>query len=181
MTPSVKKIESTSYIRTIVMASMFAAMTCIATMVIRIPTFVTNGYVNIGDTIVLLSAWLLTNPYGALAAGVGSMLADILSGYVSYAPATFVIKFIMAFVCAASFKKMSKGRLPVFASYIITSVIAEIIMIAGYFLYESTILGYGLAAAASIISNAVQAVVCALLGNVLIHVLPKVLKNKGLQ
>lgn len=178
MIPAAKKYGTDSRIRLTVTASMFAAMTCIATMIIRIPTLVTNGYVNIGDTIVLLSAWLLANPYGALAAGVGSLLADILSGYASYAPATFVIKFVMAFVCAFSFKKMSKGRMPVFASYIITGVIAELIMIAGYFLYESTVLGYGLAAAASLISNAVQAVVCILLANVLIHILPKVLKGK---
>ena len=56
----------------LVIASLLAAITTIATIVIRIPIFATNGYINIGDAIVLLSAWFLGNPYGALAAGIGS-------------------------------------------------------------------------------------------------------------
>ncbi len=47
-------------------------------------------------------------------------------------------------------------------------------MIAGYFAYESTVLGYGLAASASIVSNAVQGGVCIVLGNALIQVLLRI-------
>lgn len=59
----------------LVLAAMFASMVCVATMVIKIPT-PTNGYVNLGDCIVLLSGWLLGPVYGVAAASVGSMLAD---------------------------------------------------------------------------------------------------------
>ena len=65
---------------TSVTAAMLAALTCIATMVIKVPTIGTNGYVNIGDSVVVLSMWILGNPYGALAAGIGSGLADLISG-----------------------------------------------------------------------------------------------------
>ena len=41
-------------LRNIVTASTFAAITTLATMVIKVPTFGTNGYVNIGDAAVLL-------------------------------------------------------------------------------------------------------------------------------
>ena len=51
------------------------------------------------------------------------------------------------------------------------------LMIAGYFLYESTVLGYGTAAAASIISNAVQGITCLILGNALIHALEPLFKR----
>ena len=81
---------------TSVTAAMLAALTCIATMVIKVPTIGTNGYVNIGDSVVVLSMWILGNPYGALAAGIGSGLADLISGYGSYVPGTAVIKFAMA-------------------------------------------------------------------------------------
>ena len=37
---------------TSVTAAMLAALTCIATMVIKVPTIGTNGYVNIGDSVV---------------------------------------------------------------------------------------------------------------------------------
>ena len=43
-------------IRSIVTASLLAAVTTLAPMVIKVPTFGTNGYVNIGDAAVLISA-----------------------------------------------------------------------------------------------------------------------------
>ncbi len=155
-------------------ASMLAAMTCVATMIIKVPTVGTGGYVNIGDAMVLISAWIMGNPYGALAAATGSALADILSGYVSYAPATAIIKFAMAFLAALITGSMKKNHSPRFAAHIASSIVAEIIMVAGYFLYESTVLGYGMGAAASVVSNAVQGGVCIVLGNALVQVLLRI-------
>ena len=60
----------------LVVASMLAAMTCVATMLIQIPLSA-NGYVNMGDAVVLFSAYLLGPVYGGAAAGIGSMFADI--------------------------------------------------------------------------------------------------------
>ena len=158
----------------IVTSSMLAAMTAIATMIIKVPTLGTNGYVNIGDSMVLISAWLLGNPYGAAAALVGSALADILSGYAVYAPGTAVIKGLMAFVCTLVFRAVQRHDLPKLFGYVLSSITAEIIMVCGYFIYEALVLGYGLAAAASIVSNAVQAVTCIILGTALISVLSKI-------
>ena len=157
-----------------VTASMLAAMTTLATMIIKVPTLGTNGYVNIGDSIVLISAWVIGNPYGAAAAGIGSALADLLSGYPAYIPGTAVIKFLMAFVASIVFNAATKKNVQRNIAYAISGVVAELIMIAGYFLYESTILGYGIAAAASIVSNAVQGITCLVLGNALIYVLTKI-------
>ena len=75
-------------------ASMFAALVFIATMIIKIPT-PTGGYVNIGDGMVMICGWVLGPVWGSLAAGIGSMLADLV-GYPIYAGATFVIKALMA-------------------------------------------------------------------------------------
>ena len=60
----------------VVTASMLAALVCVATMIIKIPSPL-KGYINLGDCIVLLSGWLLSPLYGFLAAGIGSALADI--------------------------------------------------------------------------------------------------------
>ena len=79
----------------IVISSLFAALICVATMLIKIPSPL-KGYINLGDGIVLLAAWVLPLPYGLVAAGLGSALADLFSGYTVYAPATFVIKALMA-------------------------------------------------------------------------------------
>ena len=162
----------------IITAAMLAAMTAVATLIIRIPTLGTNGYINTGDAVVLISAWFMGNPYGALAAGIGSALADLLAGYPAYIPGTAVIKFLMAFAAAAVFSGATKINMPKTASYIISSVAAEVIMIFGYFLYESTILGYGYAAAAaSVSSNVIQGVTCIVLGNALIRVLSGIRKS----
>ena len=60
------------------LAGMMTALTCIATMVIHIPS-PANGFVNLGDGFVILSGLLLGPLFGAAAAGIGSMLADLLS------------------------------------------------------------------------------------------------------
>ena len=164
-------------IKRITICAMLAAMTAIATMIIKVPTLGTNGYVNIGDALVIVSAWMLGNPYGALAAGLGSALADILSGYGSYAPATAVIKFAMAFVFTLIYSSMNKNHSANIFASVVAGVVAEMIMIAGYFLYESTVMGYGIAASASVISNAIQGGVCIVLGVALIQLLAKVVRG----
>lgn len=137
----------------LVLAALFIALGCVATMVISIPIPATNGYINLGDGIVLLGAFLLGPVYGAAAGGLGPMLADILLGYASYAPGTLVIKALSA-LFAALLSRMG-GEKP--AAVLLGAIAGELVMIAGYFAYESLVLGYGLAAAAGIPANALQA------------------------
>ena len=155
----------------IVLTALFAALAYVATSIIRVPTVGTQGYVNIGDSIVLLSAWLIGGVYGALAAGIGSALADLLVQYVTYVPGTFIIKFLMALVAYLIFTALKKTNINKVVAYIVSGVVAELIMVFGYFLYESTILGYGLAAAASIPSNFIQAGTCLVIGYIAIGIL----------
>lgn len=158
-------------LNTIIIAALLSALCCVATMIIRVPTIGTNGYVNIGDAMVLNSAWLLGNPYGALAAGIGSAMADLLAGYTSYVPGTLIIKFAMAFIASLVYSYISKTKLGRIPAYLISSVCAELVMVVGYFLYESTLLGYGIAAASSIVSNIIQGITCIVIGVVLINAL----------
>jgi uncharacterized membrane protein len=155
----------------LVITALFAALTYVATSIIRIPTVGTNGYVNIGDVAVLLCAWVIGGAYGAMAAGIGSALADLLAGYAMYVPGTFTIKFVMAISAYLIFKSVSKLNINKMLGYVLSGVVAEIIMVAGYFLYESTLLGYGFAAAASIGSNAIQGVTCVVVGTAAIIIL----------
>jgi len=136
----------------LVLSALFAALSCIMTMVIQIPA--PTGYVNLGDCAVLLGAWVLGPVWGGTAAGVGSMLADVLNGWASYAPATFVIKFVMAAVAALIVRRI-KGR----GGMLLGATTAELLMAGGYFVYESLVLGIGAAAAASVPANLVQGAV----------------------
>lgn len=136
----------------LVLSALFAALACLLTMIIQIPA--PTGYVNLGDCAVLLAGWVLGPLWGGAAAGVGSMLADVLNGWGAYAPATFLIKFVMAVLAAYVFRAMKGGR-----GRIVGAVAAEAIMVAGYFIYESLVLGVGPAAVASVPANLVQGAV----------------------
>lgn len=99
--------------------------------------------------------------YGGAAAGIGSALADLLSGYAHYVPGTFAIKLVMAVAAALIFRAATKKGLSassVLLGQIAGGVVAEVIMVLGYFAYASLWLGKGLAAAASIPGNIVQGV-----------------------
>ena len=149
-----------SKIRKLVLSALMAALCTIMTMVIQVPSPM-QGYVNLGDCAVLISAWMLGPLYGGAAAGIGSALADLLSGYAHYVPGTFAIKLVMAVAAALSFRAATKKGLSassVLLGQIVGGVVAEVIMVLGYFAYASLWLGKGLAAAASIPGNIVQGV-----------------------
>ena len=154
----------------LVMTALLAALTCVATLIIRIPSPL-HGYINLGDCIVLVSGWLLGPVYGFLAAGIGSALADVFAGYFVYAPATFAIKGLMAVAAYFIFKALSNNKLSK-AGYIISGIVAEIIMIAGYFVFEGFLYGFG-AVLVNIPPNAVQGVAGIIVGSLLIAVINK--------
>lgn len=83
----------------LVQVALMAAIVCVATMVIKVPTFI--GFTHLGDSMVFLSVFLLGKRKAVAASGIGMCLADILSGYAYYAPFTLVIKAIMALIVAA--------------------------------------------------------------------------------
>ena len=62
----------------LVLAALFAALIFVATNIIRVPIPATDGYINLGDCVVLLGAFLLGPVYGAAAGGVGSMMRGVL-------------------------------------------------------------------------------------------------------
>ena len=154
----------------IVMAALMAALACVATMIIKIPSPL-KGYLNLGDCIVLVSGWMLSPTYGFLAAGLGSALADVFSGYVTYAPATFIIKGLMALIAFYGFKLLNKkiGNLP---SRIVSGIVAEIVMILGYFVFEGFLYGF-IPSAVNIPANGVQGIAGLIIGVILIKVFEK--------
>ena len=154
-------------VRKLVLSALMAALVYVATSIIQIPSPV-NGYVNLGDCFVLLSGWLLGPWYGA-AAGIGSMLVDLLSGYGHYVPGTLIIKGVDALAAALIFRAMGRSK----TALLVSGIVGEIIMVVGYFFYASLILGKGLAAAASIPGNIVQGIAGVTIGMALAMVLQK--------
>ncbi len=152
----------------IVMSALLAALVCVATMIIRLPSPL-GGYINLGDGIVLLCGWLLSPVYGFLAAGIGSGLADILSGYVAYAPATFIIKGGMALLAYWIAKSLRTRPL---TAKLVGGVTAEVVMIGGYLLFESFIYGF-VPSLVNVPANTVQGLAGLVVGLILVRVFEK--------
>ena len=156
--------------RKLVVAALLAALTCVATMIVKIPSPM-KGYLNLGDCVVLLAGWILSPAYGFLAAGLGSALADLISGYVIYAPATFLIKGLMALTAYFGYK-MLRGKLGSLAACILSGIVAEILMVLGYFVFEGFLYGFG-PSVVNIPANGVQGAAGVIIGVVLMKFLEK--------
>lgn len=138
----------------IVMTALFAALACVATMSIRIPTPGTSGYIHPGDAIVILAGIILGPAYGFLAAGIGSCLADLLGGYFVYVPITFAIKGLVALFAALAYKKIAKDSKTAWAGVFAGGIIDMVLVAGGYCLCEFLL--YGTAAFLSVPSNLIQ-------------------------
>ena len=124
---------------------LMAAITCIATMLVRIPA-PGDGYVNLGDGFALSCGLILGPLPGAIAAGAGSALADLISGYSHIAPATFVIKAFMATGAALCYRLLAGRSRAGSYNYIYTAIsgaAGELIMISGYYIFDFARIIYG--------------------------------------
>ena len=155
-------------IKKLVLAALMAALTYVATSIVQIPSPM-QGYVNLGDCIVLLSGWILGQWWGAAAGGIGSTLVDLLGGYGHYAPGTLIIKGCMALVAALIVKAMKESK----ASYVISAVVSEAIMVVGYFAYSAVLLGGGWGGSPSMPGHLVQGAMGMVIGLVLLVVLKR--------
>ena len=145
-----------SNLKKIIMTALFAALACVATMSIRIPTPGTGGYIHPGDAIVILAGIILGPVYGMLAGGIGSALSDLIGGYFVYVPITFVIKGLVSLCSALLYRKVGKNSKSRYTAVILGGV-ADIILVAGgYCLCEYFI--YGAGAFASVPANLVQGI-----------------------
>ena len=137
-------------LKKLILAALFAALSCVATMSIRIPTPGTGGYIHPGDAIVILSGVILGPVWGFLAGGIGSALSDLIGGYFIYVPITFVIKGLVALAAGLLYQKIGKNQKSRYIAVILGGV-ADIILVAGgYFVCESFIYGAGAAAYISV-------------------------------
>ena len=143
-------------LKKLILAALFAALSCVATMSIRIPTPGTGGYIHPGDAIVILSGVILGPVWGFLAGGIGSALSDLIGGYFVYVPITFLIKGLVALAAGLLYQKVGKTQKSRYAAVVLGGV-ADIILVAGgYFVCEYFI--YGAGAAASIPANIIQGI-----------------------
>ncbi len=155
-----------NYILRLVAAALFAAIIMLTTM-IYVPIG-GGGYIHPGDAMIYAAAWLLGGPLAAVAAAVGSTFADIITGYVFYAPATFIIKALMGLIAGLMIKYLPQKLL----FRILAMTASSLIMAFGYFAFEFFTLGK--AAYANLPWNFVQAAGGIVIGTLIIEALGKI-------
>ncbi len=100
-------MEAGEWVRVTVYSAVFIALVFAATL-IAVSTPVTNGYFNLGESMVYTAALLGGTLVGTIAGGIGSAMADLYLGYSHYAPGTLIIKGIEGFLAAWLYHKLSR-------------------------------------------------------------------------
>ena len=153
----------------IALDAMFVALTLVFTAFvnIQIPSFGgAGGLIHLGNVPLFIAAMVYGKRTGALAGALGMGLFDILSGWAAWAPCTIITCGLMGFVVGLiCYNKKGFG-------YKVVAILAALaIKLAGYFIFESFIMGNGAAAALkSVPGNIIQIAVAAII--VLIIITP---------
>ena len=143
-------------VQKLTLCGVMAALVFVMTYFPKIPVPVTGGYVHLGDGAIFLSV-LLLGPLGIPAAAVGSMLSDLIGGYMVYVLPTFLIKGLVALVAW----KLCRKDQPLLA--LLSFLLAEAVMVL-----------YGVASAAAAIGpNVVQGIAGVLIGMLCLLITPR--------
>lgn len=168
--------------------AMFTALVTVATVVIAIPA-PAGGFLNVGDTVVLIAADCLGPIGGMTAGGLGSCIADLILGYGMYAPFTLIIKGLEGLICGCLimlFDKTLGKRYRNYIAQVIAGVLAMIIaaltMSSLYCIADGILYGWG-AAIVNAPINLLQGAIGVTAGSVIVYALnlPKLAKRFGVK
>lgn len=150
------------------LCGVMAAVVFVMTYVPKLPVPITGGYVHLGDGAIFLSVMLL-GPLGVVSAATGSMLSDLVGGYMVYVLPTLVIKGLVAWTAWYFYRAGKPMR------NLLAFALAEAVMVAGYYLFECVVAGVA-AATAAILPNVVQGIVGGGMGMLCMTLVPRLEK-----
>jgi uncharacterized membrane protein len=117
---------------TITITAVFTALVFLSTFLFQVPIPATQGYFNLGDIMIFISALTFGPTIGGFSGGIGSSLSDALSGFGTFAPFTLVIKGLEGYIAGIiSSRSMKMG------TQLLAWAAGSTIMVVGYFLAES--------------------------------------------
>lgn len=123
-------------VRLIAAAAVMIAVVFVMTRVVQI-TIGPGGYIHFGDIALYVASFLFGPIVGAVAGGTGTALADLSSGFGAWAPGTFIIHGLQAFVAGLI---AWRGGL---ARTIVAVIVGGAIVVVGYFLYQWILISAG--------------------------------------
>lgn len=128
MTSTENTAKRSRQIKLLVLTGLFTAIIYVLTAYLHVPTI--KGYVHIGDGIIFLAASILPAPYAVFAGAIGGALADGLTGFYIWMPATIIIKALTALFFT------NKKATIINVRNILGIVPSLILCVVGYSLYE---------------------------------------------
>lgn len=137
---------------------LLTALVTVCTMVFQIPVSATQGYIHLGDSMILLIGVFFGWRYGMVAGGVGSALADLLSGYAHWAPFTLIIKGVMGLIIGLVSDFAGRQEKFFTMRNFLASVAGIAWMVFGYFIGGGILKSSFAVAATSIPENMVQGI-----------------------
>lgn len=140
-------------IKEMVYTSLLAALICVATFIIKIPSPVTGGYTHLGDGFIFIAVLLLGKKNGAWAGALGAALADIIGGYSFYAIPTFIIKGLMALIMGIVIEKISNN---IKHKWVAGAVIGSVWQVCAYYVVGSLMVGSFVSTISEIPGNTIQ-------------------------
>ena len=165
-----EKTAKNNKVKRVCITGLMAALVCVATAFIKMPTGINSGYLHFGDSMIYLAGCLL-GPWASLAAAIGGALADVISGAPQWAPATAVIKALNAvpfiLVCRnTNHTIITKWTVPM-------TIVSGLITIGGYLLAEGVMYSFP-TAITSVPFSCIQAVGSAIVFIIVGAVLDKI-------
>ncbi len=142
-------------LKTLCLTAVFTAIVFVFTAYLHIPSH--TGYTHIGDGFIYLAACLLPMPYAVFVGVAGAFLADCLTGFAIWAPASIIIKAVSVLFFSSKSAKIVSRRNTV------ALLPSALFCCVGYYLYEALIFSNFVAATAGIIGYFTQSILSSIL------------------
>jgi uncharacterized membrane protein len=135
----------------IAIAAVLTAVTAVFTYVVRIPIPLTKGYFNLGDVAIYFAAFTFGPVTALIAGGLGTAIADLVSGYAQWAPISLVAHglqgLVIGLIAGTHLSREGLALGVVRVRWIIAVLGGTIVMCGGYFVAQVFMLGIGAALA----------------------------------
>lgn len=148
--------------QTLVITALFIAFTLAATMFVnlRLPIMGNGGLIHLGNVPLLIAAFVFGRRTGAVAGAFGMGLFDVISGWMAWAPFTFIIVGAMGYAAGIISEKVPGKRALV---YTLAVAVALIIKVVGYYFVEVILYSNWIQPFGSIPGNVLQIVIAAII------------------
>lgn len=163
-------------IKELAIDGMFIALTFLFTWIvnIKLPFLLSNGgLIHLGNVPLIIAAMVYGKRTGALAGAFGMGMFDIFSGWIAWAPCTFITVGLMGFFIGLIAMRKSM------AYKLLAIGVATFVKIAGYYIFEAIIYKSYIVPLASIPGNVVQVLLAAVIALPIVNILTKIENKRG--